>query len=155
MATLKCNSCGGDIASGARRVQCPCCGELFPFACSRCGKKLRPPFSVFDDERTLTLDSPPQPLCEAHYLRKCPDCNKWFGADENPGYFRCATCAQHHQNSAPAPVAETTFSAPTATPDQGGVATKTRAKSGGSNALVIGLGVCALLALVGWMILGR
>ena len=93
MATLKCKSCEGNISSTARRVQCPHCGELFPFVCARCDHKLRPAFAEFDDERYLTLDAPPQPLCDEHYLRKCPDCDEWFSADENPGFFRCAAAA--------------------------------------------------------------
>ena len=151
MATLKCNSCGGNIASNARRVQCPHCGELFPFACARCGRKLRPPFSVFDDERYLTHDAPPLPLCDDHYLRQCPDCDIWFGADENPGYFRCVPCAQIHAEKQAQQPAEVL--APVAAPqaNQGGVAT-TR---GNPNALVIAFAVCALLALVGWMLLKR
>ena len=94
MATLKCNSCGGEIASNARRVQCPHCAALFPFACAECGRNLRPPFAESADERYLTEETPPRPLCDEHYLRKCPDCEQWFGADENPGYFRCPTCAE-------------------------------------------------------------
>ena len=150
MATLKCNSCGGNIASHARRVQCPHCGELFPCACARCGRKLRPPFSEFDDERYLTHDAPPQPLCDEHYLRQCPDCEKWFGADENPGYFRCAPCAQIHQEkqTQQPPEIFAPISAPL--PGEGGVATKTR---GNSNALVIAFAICAFVALIGWMIL--
>ena len=161
MATLKCNSCGGNISSSARRVQCPHCGELFPFRCARCDHKLRPPFSVFDDERYLTLDTPPQTLCDEHYLRQCPDCQEWFSADENPGYFRCRSCAEIHERKVeaeydePVATAPATFAAPaTAT---GGVATRTRpgqVKTGG-NALVIGIAVCAFLVLVGWMILSR
>ena len=166
MATLKCNSCGGNVSSGARRVQCPHCGELFPFACCRCAHKLRPPFSVFDDERYLTRDESPQPLCDEHYLRKCPDCDHWFGADENPGYFRCRSCAQAHDKKM---AEQATWEVPSeiAAPalsvvGDGGVATQApvaraaaNAKSASGNALVIGLAVCALLALVGWMILGR
>ena len=127
MATLKCNSCGGNIASAARRVQCPHCGELFPFACARCQRKLRPPFNVFDDERYLTLDTPPLPLCDDHYLRQCPDCERWYGADENPGYFRCALCAEIHrsQQAQQELQAPEIFESPVAArPHGGGVATK-------------------------------
>ena len=158
MATLKCNSCGGNIASNARRVQCPHCGELFPFACARCQRKLRPPFSEFDDERYLTHDTPPQPLCDDHYLRQCPDCNTWFGADENPGFFRCARCAEIHREQQARQPAE--IFAPVAVPvmasaaapshNEGGVAAKTR---GNPNVVAIAFAVCAFVALVGWMIL--
>ncbi len=158
MATLKCNSCGGNISSNARRVQCPHCGELFPFACARCDRKLRPPFNVFEDERYLTHDSSPLPLCDEHYLRQCPDCDQWFGADENPGFFRCVSCAEAHAEKqarqpvevfAPAPVASP---APRPLQGESGVATKTR---GNSNGLIIAFAVCAFIALVGWMLLKR
>ena len=160
MATLKCNSCGGNIASNARRVQCAHCGELFPFACARCQRKLRPPFSEFDDERYLTHDTPPQPLCDDHYLRQCPDCEKWFGADENPGYFRCAPCAQIHREKQAAQPAEifAPATAPATAPvaatrqSEGGVAAKSRANP---NVLAIAFAVCAFVALVGWIILQR
>ena len=156
MATLKCNSCGGNIASNARRVQCPHCGELFPFACAQCQRKLRPPFSVFDDERYLTHDTPPLPLCDEHYLRQCPDCEQWFGANENPGYFRCVPCSEIHEKKQaqqppeifvpPAPPLRNEVSR------QGGVATKSR---GNPNALIIAFAVCAFIALIGWMLLKR
>ena len=166
MATLKCKSCEGNISSTARRVQCPHCGELFPFVCARCDHKLRPAFAEFDDERYLTLDAPPQPLCDEHYLRKCPDCNDWFGADENPGFFRCLRCAEiHEQKRAQQPVEFAPEAlAPEASGTHGGVATRSRGAAatarpkgagGNPNALVIGFGVCAFLALVAWMILGR
>ena len=162
MATLKCNSCGGSLSSNARRVQCPHCGELFPFVCARCDHKLRPPFSVFDDERYLTLDTPTQPLCQEHYLRKCPDCDDWFSADENPGYFRCLSCtAIHDKKRLEEPVFVPAPPAPIAQQSEGGVATKTRAgassKSAGGNpnALIIGFAICAFVALVGWILLHR
>ena len=159
MATLKCKSCEGHISSSARRVQCPHCGELFPFVCARCNHRLRPAFAVFDDERYLTLDAPPQPLCDEHYLRKCPDCDQWFGADENPGFFRCAHCAQIHEKQkaqqsvefAPEFASEAAPTSPT-----GGVATARPKSAGGNpNALIIAFAVCAFLALVAWMMFGR
>ena len=169
MATLKCNSCEGEISSSARRVQCPHCGALFPFACAQCNRNLRPPFSVFTDERYLTLDDPPQPLCDEHYLRKCPDCDDWFGAHENPGYFRCSSCAAIHEAKLSQPrELEPEPLAPHAMPstpmgEAGGVATKTRpsgmvAASGGgfgSNTMVLAFAACAFLALIGWFLLGR
>lgn len=164
MATLNCNSCGGDISSNARRVQCPHCGELFPFVCAHCDNKLRPAFPVFDDERYLTLDAPPLPLCDDHYLRKCPDCDEWFSANENPGYFRCLSCSKVHdkkQREAPAPVFSPSNSngeaerAP-ATTEARSASVATRSKSAGNpNALAIGFAVCAFLALVAWMLFGR
>lgn len=102
MATLHCRHCEASIDSDARRPQCRQCGALFPFQCEVCERKLRGPFSVFDDERYLTLDDEPKPLCADHFLRKCPDCQEWFQADENAGYFRCLSCAEKHQRvSAP------------------------------------------------------
>lgn len=161
MATLNCNSCGGNISSNARRVQCPHCGELFPFVCARCDHKLRPAFPVFDDERYLSLDTPPIPLCDDHYLRKCPDCDEWFGADENPGYFRCASCAEIHARKVEAP--EEVYASPAPSMGNGmngktpagGVATRSRSSTGIPNAAVIGFAVCAFVALVAWMLLGR
>lgn len=164
MATLKCNTCGGNISSSERRVQCQHCGELFPFACSRCNRKLRPPFSVFEDERYLSLETPPLPLCDDHYLRQCPDCEKWFGADQNPGYFRCVSCAEIHERKQAAQPLEA-FADTAALPmDEGGVATQRRPthaatrdqkKSANPNALVIAFAVCAFVVLVGWMLLKR
>lgn len=99
---LHCRHCGGEIESNSRRVQCSHCGALFPFACLVCGRNLRSPFPVFDDERYLTFDSTDaqtgahteaKPLCSDHFLRRCPDCERWFHAQENPGFFRCAACA--------------------------------------------------------------
>ena len=129
MATLKCKSCEGNISSSARRVQCPHCGELFPFVCARCDHKLRPAFTEFDDERYLTLDAPPQPLCDDHYLRKCPDCDNWFGADENPGFFRCASCAEIHHQKRAQQSAEVCAPEPLPASDHGGVAVASRAAS--------------------------
>ncbi len=161
MATLNCKSCGGNISSNARRVQCPHCGDLFPFVCARCDQKLRPAFPVFDDERYLNLDTPPQPLCDDHYLRKCPDCDNWFGADENPGYFRCAKCAEIHARKAEAP--EEVYAPPalsagngmTRKNPAGGVATRSRSSTGIPNVAVIGFAVCAFIVLVAWMLMGR
>ncbi len=156
MATLKCNSCGGEISSNARRVQCPHCAALFPFACAECGRNLRPPFAESPDERYLTGETPPRPLCDEHYLRKCPDCNEWFGADENPGYFRCVACAQRRQNEpqpdeaewedeesgiaqdiVEMPVANAPVSAPV--------------KAGGGCMSIVMM-MCAGCALVGWLL---
>lgn len=98
MATLHCRHCGGSVNSDARRTQCRECGELFPFQCAVCERNLRTPFPVYDDERYLTLDKPePKPLCAEHFLRKCPDCSRWFHANENPGFFRCGECAEAAQ----------------------------------------------------------
>lgn len=94
MALLQCKECGTSIDSGTRQTRCKNCGTLFPFACAVCDKPLRPPFSVYPDERFLTSDN--RPLCEEHYQRQCPECNGWFRADENPGYFRCPACNAAH-----------------------------------------------------------
>lgn len=92
MAMLSCRHCEAPINSDARLTQCKKCGALFPFVCKSCNKQLRPPFPVFEDERYLTLEQ--EPLCGEHFLRKCPDCQTWFRADENPGFFRCRSCAE-------------------------------------------------------------
>jgi hypothetical protein len=95
MATLHCQHCEARIDSDARHTQCRSCGALFPFQCEVCARKLRGPFSVFEDERYLTLDEgTPKPLCGDHFLRKCPDCDSWFQADENEGFFRCLSCSE-------------------------------------------------------------
>ena len=169
MATLKCNSCGGAIASHARRVQCPHCGELFPFVCAQCQRKLRPPFSVFNSESYLSHDDPPLPLCDEHYLRQCPDCENWFGANENPGFFRCAPCARIHAEQQARQASEllappTAATSPDNNDHNGGVATQTRPISApvrlqkataNPNRPAIIFAVCAFVALVMWMILGR
>lgn len=103
VTSLHCRHCGGEIPSDSRRVQCAHCGALFPFACLVCSRNLRTPFPVFDDERYLTFASTDaatgatieaKPLCAEHFLRHCPDCGRWFHAHENPGFFRCARCAE-------------------------------------------------------------
>ena len=103
---LHCRHCGGEIESNSRRPQCAGCGALFPFACLVCSRNLRSPFPVFDDERYLTLDATDpetgaiteaKPLCQDHFLRRCPDCSRWFHAHENPGFFRCAQCAHEKE----------------------------------------------------------
>ncbi|BCM92776.1 hypothetical protein IAD21_04658 [Abditibacteriota bacterium] len=99
---LHCRHCGGEIESNSRRVQCAHCGALFPFACLICARNLRSPFPVYDDERYLTFETTDsesgavveaKPLCQDHFLRRCPDCGRWFHAHENPGFFRCGQCA--------------------------------------------------------------
>jgi hypothetical protein len=96
MALLHCRDCGAEIDSDSRQTRCKQCGALFPFACVACGRSLRPPFPVYADERYLTHEN--EPLCSDHFLRQCPDCNKWFRADENPGFFRCLACTEEHKN---------------------------------------------------------
>ena len=91
MALLHCRDCGAEINSDTRQTQCQECGALFPFACSVCGKSLRPPFPVYSDERYISASN--EPLCTSHFERQCPECNKWFQADQNPGYFLCLACA--------------------------------------------------------------
>jgi len=97
MALLQCRDCGAEIDSDSRQTRCKQCGALFPFACTVCGRSLRPPFPVFADERYLTPEF--EPLCSDHFERQCPECSQWFRADENPGFFLCTTCAQERQNA--------------------------------------------------------
>lgn len=157
MAILHCRHCGADIDSDARRAQCRECRALFPFQCTVCERNLRPPFSIFDDERHLTMDEPPQPLCEDHFLRKCPDCEKWFPNDENPGYFRCLTCAEKAQKtrvlpewSDAAPEENYVEESPSTLPLVVG-----NSRGMDSNMLVLGAAGCAFLALMGWFLMGR
>ncbi|PQV63102.1 hypothetical protein B1R32_1158 [Abditibacterium utsteinense] len=155
MANLGCRHCGGDIDSDTRRTQCRGCGALFPFNCAVCERKLRSPFPIFEDERYLTLASQPKPLCEDHFLRKCPDCDSWFQADENPGYFRCGSCAQKAQKTAPMP--EWSDEAPLATesaPQRRSARTAPALNRGTDiNTLILGAAGCAFLALIGWFLL--
>jgi DNA-directed RNA polymerase subunit RPC12/RpoP len=96
MALLHCRDCGAEFSSDTRQTQCKHCGALFPCACAVCGKALRPPFPVFSDERYLTVAD--EPLCPEHFQRQCPECNQWFQADQNPGYFLCRACTATHAN---------------------------------------------------------
>lgn len=167
MATLHCRHCGSEIDSDARRAQCRECRSLFPFACSVCERNLRSPFPVYEDERHLTLSEPPQPLCEEHFLRLCPDCKSWFGNEENPGYFRCLSCAEKAQNAPTHPEwsdvaedgapGESDLYGDYAEADQGrGVPVAARARAGfDSNTLVLGAAGCAFLALMGWLLTSR
>lgn len=157
MAVLSCLQCGEEIDSDTRRTQCRGCGALFPFQCAVCEKKLRSPFPVFDDERFLSLDSSPQPLCEDHFLRKCPDCDAWFQADQNPGYFRCSNCAQKLQNAVILP--EWSDDPPARRellPEQEIVRAAPAVGNGrDSNTMILGAAGCALLVLMGWLLMGR
>lgn len=101
MVTVRCRSCGMEVDSDETRKKCPHCGELFPFECAVCGKHLRPPIPHFPVEKYFTEDN--RPLCQDHYQRQCPECGKWFRADENPGYYMCAACSAKRE----AAVAET------------------------------------------------
>lgn len=91
MVLLHCRECGAEIKSDTRQTKCPQCGALFPFACAVCGKLLKPPIPDFPVERYFTAEH--KPLCEDHYQRQCPECQEWFQASDNPGYFLCPKCA--------------------------------------------------------------
>lgn len=106
MTILHCRHCGGAIGSESKRVQCVHCGALFPFSCRVCNRNLRTPFPVYEDERYLTVEEinpengariEPHPLCQDHFVRKCPDCGVWFHAHESEGFFRCANCAEEQR----------------------------------------------------------
>lgn len=159
MAILHCRHCGSEIDSDARRSQCRECRALFPFQCATCKRKLRPPFPLFEDERHLTLEEPPQPLCEEHFLRKCPDCEKWFPNDENPGYFRCLECAEKSQSSLIRPEWSDAPPKNEAYPDTEMAHTAPLVVGGSagvdSNIMVLGAAGCAFLALIGWFLMGR
>lgn len=91
MVMLKCRNCGADVASDEKARKCRSCNTLFPFACAVCERKMRPPLPDFPVERYFNDES--EPLCEDHYQRQCPECQKWFQADENPGFYLCGDCA--------------------------------------------------------------
>lgn len=163
MATLHCRHCQASIESDTRRTQCRECGALFPFVCAVCERNLRSPFPVFDDERFLTLDKDdPKPLCDEHFLRKCPDCDEWFQADENPGYFRCASCAA----KAPKMVVPEWDDAPSHRDsdhdhdhmEERELVHATPLMAGGRfdpNTMVLTGAGCAFLALISWYLLAR
>lgn len=157
MTILQCRHCGGAIDSDTRCTQCRQCGALFPFQCVVCQKKLRSPFPVFEDERYLTLDCQPQPLCEEHFLRKCPDCQTWFQADENQGYFRCAGCAEKAQTGAIRPEWSDELPVAVELSTEREIARTSAPLAGGLdiNILILGSAGCAFLVLMGWMLLGR
>lgn len=151
MALLQCKECGTSIESGTRQTRCKNCGTLFPFACAVCDKPLRPPFSVFPDERFLTSDN--KPLCEEHYQRQCPECSGWFRADENPGYFRCPSCNAAHAATVQSSGHGTTVQAKAVNQDalekEALDAVQSAAKSSGCGAMVLllaGTG-CGLIAV--------
>jgi hypothetical protein len=87
---LKCRQCGSDVVSNEKARKCRNCSELFPFECAVCSKHLRPPLPDYPVERFFNDEG--LPLCEEHYQRQCPECERWFRADENPGFFLCAEC---------------------------------------------------------------
>ena len=91
MVLLHCRECGTEIPSDTRKTKCQQCGALFPFACAVCNKLLNPPIPDYPVERYFTADG--KPLCEDHYQRQCPECQRWFQADDNPGFFLCRDCA--------------------------------------------------------------
>lgn len=91
MQVLKCRNCGGDVASNEKARKCRHCSELFPFECAVCSRHLRPPLPDYPVERFF--NDLGAPLCEEHYQRQCPECEKWFRADENPGFFLCSECS--------------------------------------------------------------
>ena len=116
MAVVHCRECGHEIKADTKATRCDKCGSFFPFTCAVCDKYLRPPFDIYDDERYVNDDS--KPLCQDHYQRQCPECHKWFQADENPGYFLCLSCAKLRE--------ERTVSATAASSPRSGVSVKSR-----------------------------
>ena len=95
MVKLKCRNCGSEVDSDEKARKCRHCNELFPFACAVCAKHLRPPIPEYPIERYYNENG--EPLCAEHYQRECPECGKWFRADENPGFFLCPDCAQRRE----------------------------------------------------------
>jgi predicted RNA-binding Zn-ribbon protein involved in translation (DUF1610 family) len=137
MVMLQCRKCGGEVSSDERSKKCKNCGELFPFECAVCARHLRPPVPDFPVERYFTEDN--EPLCSDHYQRQCPECNKWFRADENPGYFMCLDCTKKRD----AAVRNTARSAPASDDyEEEDDEPAPRSKSGGG-----GCGASMLMAL--------
>ena len=108
MVLLHCRECGAEIQSNTKQTKCPKCSTLFPFACNVCSKLLTPPIPDYPIERYFTADN--KPLCADHYQRQCPECSKWFQADENPGYFLCKECSVKRGSESAATAASTTSS---------------------------------------------
>ena len=100
MVNLQCRHCGAEVASDEKARKCKNCGDLFPFVCAVCDKHLRPPIPDFPVERYF--NDVGQPLCADHYQRQCPECNRWFRADENPGFFMCPDCTAKREAGAAA-----------------------------------------------------
>ncbi len=92
---LKCRNCGADVASDEKARKCRSCNTLFPFSCAVCERKMRPPLPDFPVERYFNDEG--EPLCEDHYQRQCPECSRWFQADENPGFYLCPECAERRE----------------------------------------------------------
>lgn len=158
MATLHCQHCEASIESDARHTQCRHCGALFPFQCAVCARKLRGPFPIFDDERYLTLDEENlQPLCGEHFLRKCPDCSRWFGADENAGFFRCAHCSEKADQIRPAPEWDEggRFEPEPIEERERHAAPLVMGARFDFNTLILTGAGCAFVALVSWCLLAR
>lgn len=163
MAILRCRHCGSAIDSDARRASCRGCRELFPFQCAICARNLRSPFPIYDDERHLTLSAEPLPLCDDHFLRKCPDCGQWFQNDENPGYFRCASCAEKTLKARLQP--EWSDELPESEPVEPNYPDSETARGLpvvahphmglNPNTLVLGAAGCAFAALMGYFLLAR
>ena len=152
MAILQCRKCGANINSDTRSTQCKKCGALFPFACAVCDRQLRAPFPVYEDERFLSLED--EPLCSEHFLRKCPDCDSWFRADENPGFFRCPACAAAQKPVASAPVEEyDEYEEEYEESDEAPVGRQS-SRGPNSNAMVLMGAGAAFLALLGWFLFG-
>ena len=163
MALLKCRHCQTVIDSNARKTRCHGCGQLFPFACAICDAPLRPPFPVFDDERYLNADN--VPLCADHFQRQCPQCEQWFSAHDNPGYFLCRSCmdAPREIESEPAFAPASTDAAidivteaPSPVAAQPVTSTRTRPSINIIDALlsvIVFVSVIAVVVVLGWQII--
>jgi len=134
---LKCRNCGGDVASNERARKCRNCSELFPFECAVCSRHLRPPLPDYPVERFFNDEG--RPLCEDHYQRQCPECDKWFRADENPGFFLCADCAARREAQEAAEDEAAARSSSRDSASEGRPAGAAKSGCGGSAVLVLAL----------------
>ena len=138
---------------------------MFPFACFVCSRNLRSPFPVFDDERYLTFETndaetgsviEAKPLCPDHFLRHCPDCERWFHAHENPGYFRCPSCAREQEEKEnaqyAAPEPSLRDDTPLLHPGDMGIG---HARALDLNMIVLAAGGGAFIGLVCWLVMSR
>jgi predicted amidophosphoribosyltransferase len=137
---LHCRSCSAEIDSEARQTRCKQCGTLFPFACAVCERSLRTPFPVYQDERYLTSEN--LPLCANHFERQCPECQKWFVASENPGFFVCPACAEERSKALRVPSWNDELGG------QEGLGDEAPALACPRSALVMGLGVALVFVVI-------
>jgi hypothetical protein len=155
MVMVKCRNCGADVPSDEKARKCRACGTLFPFVCAVCDRKMRPPLADYPIERYFNDDG--EPLCEDHYQRQCPECSRWFQADENPGFYLCHDCTERREGQlADGTIGQDTVARPersdehTITPEMEEEADKAAHKAGCGSAAVLFFAVAVTVARALW-----